>query len=223
MREVDQGIANERGKGIGWIQIVAIVLVAMVITAAATLWLVKTYFFTPEFTPVTLSQEEERVLSHKLERLETPAPAPGKSSPDLVPEKYSESGLSREVRLSERELNGLLANNTDLARRVAIDLSENLISAKILIPMDEDFPVMGGKTLRAKTGVTFAYDNDRPVVKLRGVTIMGVPLPNAWLGGLKNIDLVSEFGHDDGFWKAFADGVEAVSVEEGNLMIRLRE
>ena len=91
------------------------------------------------------------------------------------------------------------------------------------MPMDQDFPVLGGKTLRARAGVEFAYENQRPVVKLRGLSIMGVPLPNAWLGGLKNIDLVREFGSDQGFWKAFADGVAAVKVEEGNLMIQLKE
>jgi len=116
-----------------------------------------------------------------------------------------------------------MAKNTDLAKRIAIDLSDDLISAKILVPMDEDFPVFGGKTLRARTGIEFSYENERPVVKLKGVTIMGVPIPNVWLGGLKNIDLVREFGSDEGFWKAFSDGVAAVKVEEGRLRVRLKE
>ena len=52
---------------------------------------------------------------------------------------------------------------------------------------------------------------------------MGVPLPNAWLGGLKNIDLIQEFGADPGFWKGFADGVAAIEVREGSLRIVLKE
>lgn len=193
----------------------------MVATVAITLWLVKSYLFASPFTPVALTPKEQQVLSRKLDRLET-GQTPGNTT-SLEPTPYTESGASREVRLSERELNGLLANNTDLAHRVAIDLSQDLISAKILIPMEEDFPVLGGKTLRANAGVEFAFDDGRPIVKLRGISIMGVPLPNAWLGGLKNIDLVKEFGNDDGFWKAFSEGVAAVNVEEGNLMIRLKE
>ncbi|HXK55329.1 MAG TPA: arginine N-succinyltransferase, partial [Gammaproteobacteria bacterium] len=106
---------------------------------------------------------------------------------------------------------------------VAVDLSDNLISAKILLPLDEDFPFLGGKILRARTGIEFSYENQRPVVKLKGVTIMGIPIPNAWLGGLKNIDLVAEFGTDEGFWKAFSEGVAAVKVEEGSLRLRLKE
>lgn len=68
-----------------------------------------------------------------------------------------------------------------------------------------------------------AYRADRPVVILRGVSIMGVPLPNAWLGGLKNIDLVEQFGTDQGFWQAFADGVESIHVQEGRLQVLLKE
>ena len=62
----------------------------------------------------------------------------------------------------------------------------------------------------------------RPVVALEGISIMGVPIPNAWLGNLKNVDLVGEFG-DQGFWKKFADGVDDIQVRDGELYIKLRE
>jgi hypothetical protein len=48
-------------------------------------------------------------------------------------------------------------------------------------------------------------------------------LPNAWLGGVKNIDLIKEFGTDQGFWKSFADGVETIGVVDGFLKIQLKE
>jgi hypothetical protein len=218
---------NREKKGLGWLQVLGIVVVAMLITIAVTLWLVKVYLFPSEFTPVTLNESEQRVLDRKLQYLDqTASPAGGSAGTEarpLEPQPYSEEGASREVRFSERELNGLIANNTDLARKVAIDLSDDLVSAVILMPMEPDFPIMGGKTLRVRTGVMFAYENERPIVKLRGVSVMGVPLPNAWLGGLKNIDLVQEFGSDEGFWKAFADGVGMIRVEDGNLMIRFKE
>ena len=73
-----------------------------------------------------------------------------------------------------------------------------------------------------KAGVELAYTSGRPVVVLRGVSVMGVPIPNAWLGNLKNVDLVGEFGADEGFWAAFADGVDDISVKDGSLDIRLR-
>ncbi len=211
-----------------WLQLLGIVLVAMLVTIGITLWLVKVYLFPSEFTPVTLSSQEQQTLSRKLEQLDQVAEPSSRSDrngadDDMTPQPYSEEGASREVRFSERELNALLASNSDLARKVAIDLSDDLISAKILVPVDPDFPIFGGKTLRVRTGVEFAYQDGRPVVRLKGVSLMGVPLPNAWLGGLKNIDLVKQFGTDEGFWKAFSDGVAAVKVEEGNLMLELKE
>lgn len=50
-----------------------------------------------------------------------------------------------------------------------------------------------------------------------------MPLPNAWPGGLKNVDLVQEFGGTEGFWKALDDGIEHIRVEDGQLVLQLRE
>ena len=61
------------------------------------------------------------------------------------------------------------------------------------------------------------------MVILRGLSVMGVPMPNAWLGGLKNIDLVQLFGTDPGFWRGFAEGVAAIQVRDGSLLIVLKE
>ena len=89
--------------------------------------------------------------------------------------------------------------------------------------MEPDFPVLGGKTLRFNAGVEMAYREGRPIVVLKGVSIMGVPIPNAWLGNLKNIDLVQEFGTDAGFWKSFSEGVDNIHVVEGTIKIKLKE
>ena len=93
----------------------------------------------------------------------------------------------------------------------------------MLLPVNPDFPVLGGKTLRIRAGVELAYRDGHPVVIFRGISVMGIPLPKAWLGGMKNIDLVNEFGSEQGFWKGFADGVETLEVNEGKLRIVLRE
>jgi len=104
-----------------------------------------------------------------------------------------------------------------------VDFASDLVSVKLLIPLDQDFPIMGGKILKVRAGAELAFRNSRPVVILRGVSVMGVPLPNAWLGGLKNIDLIQEFGADPGFWKGFADGVAAIEVRDSSLRIVLKE
>ena len=226
-------------RGLSGLQITGIVLGAMAVTVAVTLFLVKSWLFPAPFKPVRLSAAETQRLEHKLavfEQLDSrpqpeqrrPLPDPSRAEPQpapgpLEPEAYSEEGASREIRLTEREINAMIARNTDLADKVAIDLANDLVSLRMLIPVDPDFPFLGGKTLKVRAGAELAFRGSRPVFILRGISVMGVPIPNAWMGGLKNIDLVEVFGSDPGFWKGFADGVAAIQVREGNLEINLRE
>ena len=240
MVENDPGVVSKiTEKRFGYLQVFGLIVVAVIITAGLTILIFKTYLFPSEFKPVTLNPREQQVLTAKLEKLDTIGieanlhkkdilKKPSKadrfdSNGALEPEPYSEKNINREIIFTERELNALLAKNTDLARKLAIDLSDDLVSAKLLMPVDEDFPVFGGKIFRVRTGVVFTYVKGKPVVILKGVTIMGIPMPNAWLGGIKNIDLVKEFGADKGFWKSFSDGVEDIKVNEGHLKITLKE
>ena len=205
--------------------VLGIVLLTVAVTVLVTSLVIRAYVFPGEFEPVSLSENEQAELDAKLSRLELSiGDARGSEAPDtLEPGPYAESGASREISLTEKELNALIAHNTDLATRVAIDLSDSLASARILIPVDPEFPILGGRTLRVDAGMELAYADSRPVVTLKGVSVMGIPIPNAWLGNMKNVDLVGEFGPDAGFWKAFSDGVEQIQVTEGRVRIRLRE
>ena len=214
-------------------QLSTFILLAILLTLFSA-WILNTVLLPSEFKPVTLNTKEQQVLDEKLQRFErfqTQAdrrasrsrPFTNKADGALTPEPYTEEGASREIRLSEKELNALLAKNTDLATRLAIDLSDKLASAKLLVHLDEEFPLLGGNTVKLTAGVELAYATGNPVVKLRGVSVWGVPIPNAWLGGIKNVDLIEEFGQQPGFWKAFADGVEAIEVKQGHLLIKLKE
>lgn len=206
-----------------WPQLVLIVLVTIAVTAGISYWVLSQYLFLKEFQPVQLKPGEERVLERKLRVIGVEVRDAGTEAAPLEPEPYSEIGARREVSFSERELNAMLAKNTDLARKLAVDLADDLVSARLLVPLDADFPMLGGKTLRINAGVELAYQESRPIVVLKGVSVMGVPIPNAWLGNLKNVDLIQEFGADQGFWKSFADGVEYIHVEEGRLLVKLKE
>jgi hypothetical protein len=226
---------EQPGKSGNGLKIFLIVLVTVVVTAALTFWVLRTYIFPAEFRPVQLSSNEEQVLEEKLQRLDTlqarrtrgsakaAQQAEAREGEYLEPEAYSEEGASRSITLSERELNGLLAKNTDMAKKLAIDLSEDLMSAKLLVPVDEDFPIMGGQILKVRAGMELAYRDGRPVAILKGVSVMGVPIPNAWLGGMKNIDLVQYYGEESGFWSAFAGGVDNISIKNGSVTLILKE
>ncbi len=227
---------TDEKKKSGCLKIGLAMIAVAVVTSVATLWIAKVYLFPGEFRPVRLNAREEKVLNSKIDLLtahsqQTKGQSRGflkKVQPqnaqqrELTPEPYSERDDDREIRLTERELNGLLANNTDLAKKLAIDLSEDLASAKLLLPLDPDLPFFGGKTLKVTAGMELRYAGQRPVAILRGISIWGVPLPNEWLGGIKNIDLVREFGMDHGFWHSLAAGIEHIRIEDGSLTIKLK-
>ncbi len=218
-------------RGFSAMQVIGMILASMCIAIFCTAFAIKIFLFPSPFKPVELSAKEEQKLETKLQIFEgftQPASASTNNSEvntegKITPEKYSEEGASREIKFNERELNSLVAKNTDLADKLAIDLAQDMISMKLLIPVDPDFPMLGGKTLKVKAGAELAYRSGKPVVKLKGVSIMGVPMPNSWLGGLKNIDLIEEYGANEGFWKGFADGVDSIVVQEGSLNIKLKE
>ncbi len=234
MAESD-ALATEPKRGFSGKQVALIVLVAVLVAVGLTVWVIRSHFFASDFRPVELSKREQAKLDDKLRTIGVdPAsvlPQAKRDVPEdrfdadgrLVPEKYSEDPGARDVRLSERELNALVASNPDLARRFALDLSDSLASAKLLIPVDPDMPVLGGKTLRVNAGLELDYRAGRPAVILRGVSVMGVPVPNAWLGNLKNVDLVEQFGGNPGFWSSFANGIEMVEIDDGELHIRFSE
>jgi hypothetical protein len=206
----------------GW-QVAFFILLAAVVTMLVTGFFVYRLLFPRAFTPTELSAREQQTLDAKIQRLDPGAPTTSASGTPLAPERYSDNADKRTLEFTERELNSLLANNPEMAQRFAVDLTDNLASAKLLVPVPPDFPFLGGKTVQVNAGLNVSYANGRPVVVLQGVSLWGVPIPSAWMGGLKNVDLVQEFGGAQGFWSAFADGVESISVTDGELQIKLKE
>ena len=230
--------STEQRQPLGCLAILGIMLVTILISVGAAFWLIKTQLFPSNFEPTELSVTEESELQEKLESVglaevftAKPVRRNGsgltaeqkKESTELTPEPYSEDPEKRNITLTEKELNALVANNTNLAQRLVIDLADNMASAKLLVHLDPDFPFLGGKTLKVNAGTELAFRDERPVVVLKGISVWGMPVPNAWLGGLKNVDLVSEFGAEQGFWKSFADGIEDIHISEGELHIKLQE
>ncbi|CAM3433897.1 arginine N-succinyltransferase [Shewanella violacea] len=226
--------------GFSGVQMLLIVLLTIILTLGISFFVVRTYIFPSELSPVTLSAKEAVQLDQKLNKLGWQPDTSVRNDSitasqisntqtaesrqdDLSPKPYRELNTDRQVTFSEKEVNAMIGRNPDFSRRVAIDFSDDLASAKILVPIPDDFPLMPGRILRVNAGVNIHLDaSRRPVVALVGVSLMGVPIPNAWLGNMKNVNLVGEFG-DSGFWNAFADGVEELEIREGELYIKLRK
>ena len=69
--------------------------------------------------------------------------------------------------------------------------------------------------------VPASLNGPAPASSVTAPQAMGVPLPSAWLGGLKGKDLVAWYGGQDGFWRQFAAGIEQLRVEDGQLTVQL--
>ena len=212
-------------------QVALFVGLAVLATALVTAWWINQYLYAATFEPTRLTESEQHTLDAKMAQLgqfdnpRTPSPKPqiSPSEDPLEPEPYSEEGISREILLTEREVNALIAKDADMAKHVAVDLAENLVSVKLVVPVHEAVPVVGGKTLRLNFGVELSYANGKPVVAMQGISLGGVPLPSAWWGDIKHLNLVEEFGGSGGFWDQFAKGVEDLSIHDGQLRIQLKE
>lgn len=216
----NDGTSNKRLTGC---KLFLIIFFSVALALVAGAWLVKAYIFPSALRPVELSQKEQVTLNSKLHMLGYTVDTTGERGDALEPQAYSKENAKHEVIFSEKEINALIGNNTDLAQKMAIDFSDNLASARIVFPVDPDFPVLGGKTIKANAGVSISYKNGKPSIILKGLSLWGVGVPNAWLGNLKNVDLIQEFGDSKGFWQAFADGVEFIEVKDGELHIKLKE
>ncbi len=248
MNEQQEAATTSERNGFSGLQVTGIVTFAILMSVGVTVWVVRTYLFPSEFTPIELTVAEQKVLDEKIDRLDgfstsaahasesaresdTPGTPQRPDTPEPIDDDtwldsgaYDEKGAEREIQFTQRELNALIAGKTDMGRRAAVHISDDLATARLLIPVDPDFPVIGGRTLRVSAGVELAYREERPIVALRGVSLMGVPIPNAWLGNLKNVDLVKEYGGGDrGFWQGFAEGVEHIALDDGRVKIKLRE
>jgi len=179
-------------------------------------------------TMVTLTPAEQSVLDAKLARLRKAAvgTAPvAANAPDevaaeqdaaAIPEVYEEDPEQRQLRFTERELNAAIARDPALAGRAAVRLSPGQVSSSFLVDVPEELPLLGGRRLRVQAGLQLVTEGDRVQARLIGVTVAGVPLPNAWLGGLKGTDLLEGSGLG-----GLGAGIETVEVGEGWVALRL--
>lgn len=217
------GTPQNTRKAFSSAQLSAAVVFAILLTVLGGWAFVRFYLLPQSLPTVTLSQQEQLGLDRKLAYLGL-TPEQASTDPRTAePRPYSEEGASRVVEFTERELNSLIAQDPQWGSRVAIDLASDLVSLTALLPVPPDFPVMPGQNIRVTAGAELAFRDDRPVLVLKGVSVMGVPLPAAWLGNLKNVDLIQQFGNDPGFWQNFAAGIKAAEVRDGQLRVELHE
>ena len=180
--------------------LVGLVILALVLGG---LW----WWFNRPIQPVVLTAPEKTAVEAKVEAIQKPA------------EPKYEKG-AKEIILTERELNGLLNERTDLGKTVSFELGTNVILARVETDLDPDLPVVGGKRLKARARFLVGGSPGHPSFVIDDLTVWGISLPNDWLAGLKGRDLLGEvLGGKNGK----IAGVEEFKVEPGQLIIRLAE
>lgn len=214
----------------------ALLLIAIttVIAVAATLWWLKR-----PIEPVTLNAGEQAALDEKVRVFQEAsarteeAPSPGNPGNPGNPGQPTEGAPatpepvylpgSKTIRLTERELNALLNQNTDLGNQVRLELAKDAIHAYLAVPIPPDFPIGGGSTFRARGRfVVKVGDGQVPTAVLEDLTVFGLSLPQAWLGGIKGRNLFEE-NLDQRKSGPLLEGIKSLKVEPGNLVLEVHE
>ena len=195
------------------------VVVVICAAVAITVW----YLQRP-IKPVVLSPTEKAAVETKLERLGGASPASPAISKDVAPTLELDRPYapgSKVLRLTERELNGLLNANTDLGKTVRLELGRDAINAYVVAPIPEDVPILGGKVFRARGRFRMAVTNGAaPYAILEDVTVFGLSLPNDWLGGVKGKNLLGDVMGDRNGTPALK-GVKSLRIEPGALVMEV--
>ncbi len=208
-------------------------LLIVVATVALTIWWIQR-----PIKPVVLSPQEKAVVDQKLRTMENAGASPASRTPgtannstrplnppetaDQPPERAYLPG-SKVLRLTEREVNGLLNANTDLGKTVRLQFDRDAINAYLAVPIPEDFPIGGGKMFRARGRFRVSLGNGgTPYAILEDVTVFGLSLPKAWLGGLKGENLIKDAvaGQNGG---PVLKGIKSLRVEPGALVLEVED
>ena len=198
-------------------------LLLIALTVAITIWWIQR-----PIKPVVLSEKEKAVVEQKVQKLsggadgKTTRGIGGDTATKQVLEtapRYAAGGKT--LQLTERELNGLLNQNTELGKTVRLELDRNAINAYLAVPIPEDFPIGGGKMFRARGRFHLELNQDQaPVAMLEDVTVFGLSLPKEWLGGIKGKNLLADaMGQrtNSASWK----GIKSLRIDPGVIVLEV--
>jgi len=181
--------------------IFGVLAVLMVSAGAAYYW-----WSNRPIKPVVLDQQEQLALDKKV---------------DAVQERTYQPG-GKTLILTEKEVNALFHHNTGMGDKVRFELANNAIHARIRTDLDEEIPIVGGRTLKAKARFKLTDSQNKPAIILDDLTVWGISIPNAWLADLKGENLISNLGIDLSN-NRIADGVKDIEVDHGKITITLAE
>ena len=140
---------------------------------------------------------------------------------EAVQERKYEPG-GKVLVLTEKEVNALFHRNTGMGDKVRFELANHAVHARIRTDLDEEIPIDGGRTLKAKARFKLTDEQNHPAIILDDLTVWGLSLPNAWLADIKGKNLIGELGLNLSN-NRIADGIEDIEVDHGKITITLAE
>ncbi|MBL9146740.1 MAG: hypothetical protein JNM99_23865 [Verrucomicrobiaceae bacterium] len=196
--------------------VTGIVFGTATLTIAGTAWWVKRNIYASPFTPVALSATEQSALDQKLAVLKQSGAA---EAAPVDPEV-----AKRTLTITDREINAFLEQQ-GLGEQVKVSLHHGGGTATFLLPMSSDGVPNSGPTLRISVSLGAKMDeNKKFALSISDVSVGGVPLPNAWLGNMKGLNMLADAPiSDDPALKAFAAGIRDFSIRSGQLSVVLNE
>ncbi len=190
------------------------------LAAAATAWWVKRNFDASPLKPVMLSQAEQAALDEKV-RIISAEPAP--PAADGRSEEQRAAEAKRTLSITEHEINGYLAKQ-GLGEQFKVSLGDGDAAVTLVAPVDKSVPFIGGTTLRVKVALNASIESGRKcALSIADVTVGGVPLPNAWLGGIKGVNMLAANMQSDPVAKRFLDGIRELDISTGAIRVVLNE
>lgn len=198
------------------ITLVVLLGLAGVAAAAAGIWW-KSNFDPAPFKPVALTTQEQAVFDQKL------AAFTGHAAPAAAPAPVTDLE-KRTLVITEKEVNAWLAKN-DLGDHVQVRFKEGKITGDLLLRIPQDFPVLAGQRIKATLALAAHLNGASRHLALvvDDVTVAGMPLPNAWVGDIKGVNLMDGSERMDPAMKNFLNGIRQFEIQDGLVLVRLNE
>jgi hypothetical protein len=191
------------------------------ITAAATAWWVKRNVYASNFKPVMLTQNEQAVFDQKVEQIKSALPPEAASQAPAAP--VDPEIAKRTLTVSEKEINAYLAKQ-GLGEQLKVKLSDGNAIAEVIAPVDPSVMFIGGKTFRIQIALAAGMKpDDKFALSIADVSIGGVPIPNAWLGDIKGVNMLAENANTDPVASRFMAGIKEFEIKSGVVRVLLNK
>ncbi len=195
--------------------ICAIVLGVAGLSVAATAWWVKRNIYASALNPVQLSEKEQVAFDQKVQVI--------KAEADEKTSEQQAAAAKRTLTITEKEINSYLAKQ-GVGESFKVSLGDGDASVTVLAPVDKDVPVIGGTTVRVRVALNARMDVVHNCsLSFTDVSLGGISVPNAWLGGMKGVNLLASNVESDPLARKFIAGIREFEIKDGAIRVLLNE